>query len=1143
MTAKKCTRWLGIALAIMMFVSCFPAQVAAGSDGTYLIKFKNGTAEDGVISTVIYTSEIAYGDPIPAPTGDILNSFDWPADQGIDGWYMEGDSSKTPVDFSTCTCTGDITLLPIYQDLTACYVFFASDGLATAFQTVTRNTTVPTSDIPAPVRAGYTFAYWSADKTTAFSFATTPITEHTTLYAVWTPQTVPFKVRFYMEKVDWDEDATPGDFSEYDYILTTPALSGTAGESTNVTASTLSTYGLDDYFDGTENTDLKYTTFQAADNMEISGDGTTVINAFVTRKTYTISYDLAKSGNSDYGMVIDGTTYTGADPNFYVEVKYGNLLNGPNTDTEFFAPTLSYGVTRWIHDTAMSGYTPGYGAILYPDNRLDENYLSADGQTLSYTFTASWGAYTNAYHMRYWYEPLGGESGYLLDIPDDSATYDSSIAGKCFLYAPADSFTYYYSGYGPFQSTAGDGFSALCLASGSTTKGVGQTFVYQANEGLEFYLYAAPDAYQTVSFFCSRNSYDLVFDVQTTETQTTDYSPISLKYETALASYQPDDPVRSGYEFLGWYENLDFDEPFDFSSAAMPATNFELYAKWREIVPEYTVNFYNYYGGQIIASETVRVGETTPEQDCYIAGSQYELGAFDGWRYHISATVGTSSEFSFNLPIYDNVDVYAAWNPGYYQITYDLAGGTGTTPVDSDYYAPGTTARVASSTGFSRSSYTFTGWVDQNGTAYESADFATIESDLILTAQWKSSGGGGGGSTTYSVTYNANGGTGSYKDSGITSGTSYTILSSTDTGISYSGYTFHGWNTKADGTGTSYSACASITIKSSITLYAQWTEGEGNGYLHVTYYPNGATSGAVPVDSTDYSSGDTVTLLYNTGLLRKSGSYFTGWSFSTSGGTVLRPGTQFMIGNSDVQLYACWSPLSSGSGSNLETLYDTEVPLASLTTDHIWYIQGYPDNSVRPDGNLTRAEAAAIFYRLIDDSGKAQADNTVGFSDVQQTDWYYHEVAYLTNHGILFGYADGTFRGNAAITRAEFAAIASRFDALLLDQSNAFSDVSDSHWAVLYINSAASKGWITGYADGTFRPDTNITRAETATLINRVLDRALVEANEPNDLHVYTDLDKTHWAYYEIMEASHTHDYTRNAAQEELWTNYTYAPK
>ncbi|MCD7948505.1 MAG: S-layer homology domain-containing protein, partial [Oscillospiraceae bacterium] len=398
---------------------------------------------------------------------------------------------------------------------------------------------------------------------------------------------------------------------------------------------------------------------------------------------------------------------------------------------------------------------------------------------------------------------------------------------------------------------------------------------------------------------------------------------------------------------------------------------------------------------------------------------------------------------------------------------------------------------------------------------------------------------------THTVYYNANGGTGSYSVS-VKTGDVYTVQTASSVGISRSGYTFTTWNTSADGSGTTYSSGSSITIANAdITLYAQWSKnssgggGGGSTTYKVTYDGNGNTGGSAPTDSKSYSSGATVTVLGNTESLVKTSYTFAGWNTNADGtGTTYQAESTFTI-TSATTLYAVWT--RSGSGGNGTTIDDSDVPLASLTTDHIWYIQGYPQNKVGPDNNLTRAEAAAIFYRLVADDSKDQKSFTNSFSDVSESNWYYKEVSYLANYKIILGYEDGTFRGDAFISRAEFAAIASRFDTLTLTEDNAFADVSSSHWAVRYINSAAAKGWITGYSDGTFRPDQNITRAETVTLVNRELNRALTAANEPDGLHVYADLDSSHWAYYDIMEASHTHEYDLDSNQEEVWTSYSYA--
>ena len=154
--------------------------------------------------------------------------------------------------------------------------------------------------------------------------------------------------------------------------------------------------------------------------------------------------------------------------------------------------------------------------------------------------------------------------------------------------------------------------------------------------------------------------------------------------------------------------------------------------------------------------------------------------------------------------------------------------------------------------------------------------------------------------------------------------------------------------------------------------------------------------------------------------------------------------------------------------------------------DHFAYIQGYPDNTVRPEAHITREEVAAVFFRLLDPDYRELVRASVAtFSDVSPDRWSSKHIATLANGGILEGYQDGTFRPDNYITRAELAVIASRFDKLSFLDENKFSDV-EGHWAEKYINSAAAKGWVEGYPDGTFQPDKYITRAEFVTLVNRV---------------------------------------------------------
>ena len=204
--------------------------------------------------------------------------------------------------------------------------------------------------------------------------------------------------------------------------------------------------------------------------------------------------------------------------------------------------------------------------------------------------------------------------------------------------------------------------------------------------------------------------------------------------------------------------------------------------------------------------------------------------------------------------------------------------------------------------------------------------------------------------------------------------------------------------------------------------------------------------------------------------------------------------------------------------------------------DHYAYIVGYEDDTIRPKNNITRAEVATIFFRLLtDESREAYFTTDQDFTDVNDSAWYANTVATLSNAGILAGYPDGSFRPNDPITRAEFAAIATRFDDLAAADST-FTDI-DGHWAEDAINAAYGAGWVGGYPDGTFRPNNNITRAEVMSLVNRVLDREVDEDGMLDDMLTWTDNEPGTWYYEAVQEATNSHDYEREDVDSlETWT-------
>lgn len=206
--------------------------------------------------------------------------------------------------------------------------------------------------------------------------------------------------------------------------------------------------------------------------------------------------------------------------------------------------------------------------------------------------------------------------------------------------------------------------------------------------------------------------------------------------------------------------------------------------------------------------------------------------------------------------------------------------------------------------------------------------------------------------------------------------------------------------------------------------------------------------------------------------------------------------------------------------------------------DHKQYMYGYPDWTFVPAANITRGEAAAMFARLFKEYPGLDYNYKKYYTDVDESYWGFKEVAYLSEFGILSGYSDGTFRPNNKITRAEFVKIAESFEALTWGLSP-YNDVDGGHWAFRYIVSSAAKGWISGYPDGSFRPNSFISRAEAVTIVNRLLERRpdkdYIDTHKP-ELKPFTDLKPSYWAYYEIYEAVDGHDYNRSFTDiEEHW--------
>ena len=345
------------------------------------------------------------------------------------------------------------------------------------------------------------------------------------------------------------------------------------------------------------------------------------------------------------------------------------------------------------------------------------------------------------------------------------------------------------------------------------------------------------------------------------------------------------------------------------------------------------------------------------------------------------------------------------------------------------------------------------------------------------------------------------------------------------------------WN--GDGKDTEYYA-DEYEVKAEAVSDALALKAAHGQLCSVTYEVTGdipSDAGAVPAAAKVKKGGSyTVAPVQTTSQSRYT---FSGWRINGVGDVV----TEIKDIQQDVKLIGVWTRRSSGGGggSSKPTVdIPDDVPTGLNGDDHFAYIVGYPNGNVEPNGNITRAEVATIFFRLLTEEVRtANSTQSNSLSDVTRGQWFNHAVSTLSSMGIVKGHNDGTFAPNAPITRAEFAAIAARFDDKNTDTSSKFTDIA-SHWAKNEIGIAANKGWINGYPDDTFRPNQYITRAEAMTLVNRVLNRLPENSSDLLDSMIKwpDNSDASAWYYLAVQEATNSHAYSDKSKDDkyEKWT-------
>ena len=330
-----------------------------------------------------------------------------------------------------------------------------------------------------------------------------------------------------------------------------------------------------------------------------------------------------------------------------------------------------------------------------------------------------------------------------------------------------------------------------------------------------------------------------------------------------------------------------------------------------------------------------------------------------------------------------------------------------------------------------------------------------------------------------------------------------------------SGYIFKGWLPEVD-----------ATVTANAVYTAQWTPessgGIGGGVPATKYKLHYESNGGTTYPDEYYTYGTVVTL---DKVPTRASYIFTGWYADKE----LTQKVTSVTMTSDKTVYAGWEA--------------TGVPDMLNGDDHYAYVIGYSGGEVRPNANISRAETATIFFRLLKAAVRDEnltAENA--FTDVSSGEWYNKAISTMAKLGIIKGRSAEAFAPSAPITRAEFAAICARFDAHQGGGNGSFSDIS-GHWAEKEIERAVALGWITGYPDGTFRPDAYITRAEAMTMINRVLCRIPErESDLLLGMTAWADCKPTDWFYLAVQEATNSHEFERKSTVNEKWTKLTSAP-
>lgn len=1146
----------------------YDIELYAKFSDKYLVLFKDG------FGNVVDSREASPGSKIFPTNKEIVVPENF---KSLKYWYVEGAVDEegmvdeSPYNFETAEVNSDFTLVPKFTDNH--YVFFFTQG--TYIEPMTVESGQGFIKPEDPVRQGYTFLHWSKQENgTEYDFST-PVEEDLNLYAVWDPEEVKYTVVYWLEKPNIIGD--PGtDTENYAY---------SNQEEKHAEAGTQITLVETDLLP------INYARFSHSDSVTVLGNGNTVVNVYFKRIEYTFKFDLHQP---DYTMNFNGETYLQNEYSF--QAKYEQEIENiwPSAANAIFYDNNANEVGHHMWQSTINNLYPVTKRLTVTTELLP----SPNSSSTEVTWIAVYGG--NETTVNYWFEELAYQSGERKEYNDKIYVKNEQYSQKFNLnggFQPKEiqgmetgslvdlgnrEYDIFYNRmkYNIIFNTFG----------GSTVPTIGNVFYEEqlsnksvadpTKEGYSFKGWYLESEYKTPFVFTEDNympNHDLALFAKWEATACTvnycDGNNIVESQGVERGGYAVDPAiynVGTAYagkgEFLGWYWYvMDGQKLFKFSfDTPINRDETNVYAMWK--TDGFSIAYTEGDGhGQVpVDSNTYDLGTKARVKNGENLISNDEDEIFIGWE---DITDDNNFYYAENIVEIKGDTVFKAYYGKYEDlitIRYKSSDeNMGTVDPEMQRLLPDR-GFPNGSTATAELGYKFVNWTNETGDivgnemhfipekqngmnveAIYTANFKPVDTEYIivyydydtdepLADELQPQVSTGSGIYGQAVTVEGEDIDG-YNKIGSNKQTIILGLEKSVIKFYYSKYPVENTNyvnikwlyeksydTSKD-EGDFEEIQPAITLEELDRGYEEYVKlGDTSGY---TYYncvrkvKNNSTNTTIPVTTGSAVSGSAVT---GTGIKVETTVYYKLYYTMDKKGTPTPPGG---------------GPSTSKPGKSTK-ITEPEVPLGMLEkSDHFAYIIGYPEGDIRPLNNITREEVAEIFYRLLtEESRSSLLSDSNPFYDIEPERWSNRAISTLCKAGILEGYEDGSFKPSQSISRAEFAAIASRFDNLQSDMSSKFTDIS-GHWAEEYIISAEKKGWINGYEDNTFKPEQKITRAESMTFINNVLGRNVIKENIHKDAKIWPDNPANAWYYEAVTEATNSHNYIINEKDGELWTD------